>query len=100
MDTNIDNYDSSKDEEINSIINQTQCSKEIARQVYSKLGNTIDSILYILEGEQKYNNNENLCKKQKYSNLNESEKIHYQKIDELRVIVDDKDAIYESKIHN
>ena len=100
MDTNIDNYDSSKEDEINSIVNQTQCSKDMAIEVYSKLGNTIDSILYILEGEQQYKDNENLGKKQKYSNLNETEKKHYQKIDELRVIVDDKDAIYESKIHN
>ena len=85
------------DEDLNIIVGQTNCSVALAREAYSTLGDPIDSILYILEGGEQYKINEE--RQQPKNRINEEDNIHLKNINKLRVIVDDKDAIYEAIIN-
>ena len=85
------------DEDLNIIVGQTNCSVALAREAYSTLGDPIDSILYILEGGEQYKINEE--RQQPKNRINEEDNINLKNINKLRVIVDDKDAIYEAIIN-
>ena len=88
----------SKDD-LNTIVEQTGCSVETATEAYSTLGNTIDSILYILEGDEQYNKNEELYNQKRMLDLDDESKIHVENINKLRIIAAEKDAIFEALIH-
>ena len=87
------------DEDCKIIIGQTNCSLETATQMFSRFGNTIDAILCILEGDEQYRKNEEIPEKKINLNLDKKSRVDLENIDKLRVMVDDKDRIYEELIH-
>ena len=89
--------DKKLNENIQDIVNQTQCSVEKAKEVFLELGDVIHSILYITEGCDNYNKNENMDKTKQDI---EDKDIHVKNIIKLRKIVDEKDTIYESLINS
>lgn len=77
---------------IDLVISHTGCNIQKAQNALNRTGNTVDAILYLIEGDDLFTKYE--LESQDTRDHNE----HVKKINELRVIVDEKDIMYDTVI--